>query len=60
MFGLKKLFKKQQPEFDVLAGQKERQERMQTRIEAIKKEMGRAYILHPDNAAHRLEKPRPI
>ena len=60
MFGLKKLFKKPELEIDVLKDQKARQERMAARIEAIKKEMGRSYILHPDNAAHRLEKPRPI
>lgn len=60
MFGLKNLFKKPDPQIDILKDQKARQERMAARLEAIKKEMGRSYILHPDNAAHRLEKPRPI
>lgn len=60
MFGFKNLFKKPEPKIDILEGQKARQERMAARLESIKKEMGRSYILHPDNAVHRLEKPRPI
>lgn len=60
MFGLEKLFKKPEPQFDVMADSKARQERMAMRIESIKKEMGKAYILHPANAAQKLEKPRPV
>ena len=35
-------------------------ERNAARIEAIKKEMGSKWILHPDHMKHRLEEPRPV
>ena len=35
-------------------------ERNAKRIEAIKKEMGEKYILHPSHTKHRLNEPRPV
>ena len=35
-------------------------ERNAKRIEAIKKEMGEKYILHPSHTKHRLDEPRPV
>ena len=35
-------------------------ERNAERIEAIKKEMGEKYILHPSHMKHRLNEPRPV
>lgn len=35
-------------------------ERNAARIEAIKKEMGEKYILHPSHMKHRLNEPRPV
>lgn len=36
------------------------QERNAARIEAIKKEMGEKYILHPSHKKGRLDEPRPV
>lgn len=35
-------------------------ERNQKRIDAIKKEMGEKYILHPSHMKSRLDEPRPV
>lgn len=35
-------------------------ERNEKRIEAIKKEMGEKWILHPVHIKHRLDEPRPV
>ena len=35
-------------------------ERNAKRIEAIKREMGERYILHPSHKKHRLDEPRPV
>jgi len=36
------------------------QQRNAARIEAIKKEMGEKYILHPSHKKSRLDEPRPV
>ena len=37
-----------------------RRKRNEERIEAIKKEMGEKYILHPSHTKTRLDEPRPV
>lgn len=37
-----------------------RRKRNEKRIEAIKKEMGEKYILHPSHTKSRLDEPRPV
>ena len=43
--------------YPCLIGQRERN---QARMEAIKKEMGELYILHPSHAAKKLKRKRPV
>lgn len=43
--------------FPCLVGQAERNAE---RIEAIKREMGEKWILHPSHQAHKLNTPRPV
>lgn len=55
---IRKLAKKPQPvvTFD-LDGMRQRN---QERIEAIKRDMGEKYILHPSHTTSRLDTPRPV
>ena len=49
-----------QPPCELLAQMEGMAERNQERLEAIKKEMGEKYILHPCHMNSRLDEPRPV
>lgn len=48
------------PTPQILLGMEGMAERNAARIEEIKKQMGTAYILHPDHKKSRLDEPRPV
>lgn len=49
-----------QPPCELLTQMEGMAERNQVRLEAIKKEMGEKYILHPCHMKSRLDEPRPV
>lgn len=49
-----------QPPCELLAQMEGMAERNQKRIDAIKKEMGPKWILHPSHMKSRLDEPRPV
>lgn len=56
----RKMIKPQEVDVKELLGMAGLAERNEKRMEQIKSDMGAQYILHPDNAKHRLDTPRPV
>ena len=57
---ISKFKKSVEPNANMLVELAELQKRNETRLNAIKKEMGEKYILHPSHMKSRLNEPRPV
>lgn len=57
---INKFKKSVEPNASMLLELAELQKRNETRLNAIKKEMGEKYILHPSHMKSRLNEPRPV